>query len=75
MHHNNNQQRFFWSSVGLMLSSDMCRPRQRGMCNIIFQMSTTVGILIAGLVNYGKHCLKCVPSCQYMMPLCTCVRA
>lgn len=37
------------------LDEVMRRPKWRGAINVNFQLLTTVGILVAGLVNYGAQ--------------------
>ena len=34
-------------------SSEMSPPQYRGMLNLLFQWCTTIGIIIAQLINYG----------------------
>lgn len=34
-------------------SSEMAPPQHRGMLNLLFQWCTTIGIIIAQLINYG----------------------
>ena len=36
------------------------RPQWRGAINITFQLCTTIGILVAGLVNYGEPAIPAV---------------
>lgn len=36
-------------------SSEMSPPQHRGMLNLLFQWCTTIGIIIAQLVNYGTQ--------------------
>ena len=35
--------------------SEMAPAQLRGALNIGFQMATTLGILVAGLINYGEY--------------------
>jgi len=36
-----------------MYLSEMAPAQHRGACNILFQLSTTLGIVMANLINYG----------------------
>ena len=38
-----------------MYISETANPSSRGGLNIMFQLATTMGILIASGINYGKH--------------------
>jgi len=35
--------------------SEIAPPKSRGALNIMFQLSTTAGILVASGINYGTH--------------------
>lgn len=43
----------FANSSVTIYSSEMSPPQYRGMLNLLFQWCTTIGIIIAQLVNYG----------------------
>ena len=47
-----NQRNFLLQSVTIY-SSEMSPPQYRGMLNLLFQWCTTIGIIIAQLINYG----------------------
>lgn len=41
--------------VAPMYISETANPSSRGGLNIMFQLATTMGILIASGINYGMH--------------------
>ena len=50
-------------------------PKWRGGMNILFQLATTVGILVAELINYGRTLfllLEDIPITQVPSATCSC---
>ncbi|KAK9794050.1 hypothetical protein WJX73_008116 [Symbiochloris irregularis] len=45
----------FANGAGPIYLSEAALPQHRGACNQTFQLMTTIGILVAGLVNYGTQ--------------------
>ena len=44
--------------VGPLYLAEMAPAKLRGTLNVIFQLFVTIGILIAGLINYGSQYIK-----------------
>lgn len=53
--------------VGPVYLAEMAPAKLRGTLNVIFQLFVTVGILAAGLINYGSQFLH--PWCALSTPL------
>jgi len=46
---------YFPFQIAPVYISETANPSSRGALNIMFQLCTTIGILIASGINYGEH--------------------